>query len=140
MARHGERLVVIALFDQLGKTPRAGDIRALTNIDKVGLWPDHQRFEATQAATGFNRGGDAWRDILHRLANRVDMFGRRATAAADHIEQPTLGKFTQHVGHLPWRLIIFAKGIGQPGVGIDADITGGDLAEIVNILAQGARA
>src|SRR3546814_17319323 len=52
------------------------------------------RIETRKPGDGRRRGNRARRHSAHGLRHRMDMFGRGAAAAADHVDQPFLGPLT----------------------------------------------
>src|ERR1051325_10600226 len=90
LPRHGESCFVIAGFDQLREFWRTGDVRALADVEKIGIRSDRQRIESAQAQIRFTRWTLARRKPFYALRNRFDVGGSRAAAPADNVEPAVL--------------------------------------------------
>ncbi len=64
LARDGQRGLVIAGLDELGELGRTGDVRALADVQEIGIRPDGQRVQSAQTQIRFNRRNFARRQIL----------------------------------------------------------------------------
>src|SRR3974377_890465 len=76
----------------------------------------------------------------YRLGDGSDVLGRRATAAADHVDQASLGEFAEQLGHIFRALVVLTEFVRQPGVRISADEGIGDAADLSDVGAHLARA
>ena len=113
LAGHRQRRFVLAAQNQLGKTRRAGDVRALADIDEAGVWAKYQRLETAEARVTLRFGQDMWREASHRFCNRLDVSGCGSAATAGDI-QPAIGGKFMHVGrHRFGRLVEPAKCVGK---------------------------
>ena len=61
---------------------------------------------------------------------------RRAATAADHIQESSGGEFFENFGHIFRRFIVFAEGIRQPGIRMQADMSVGNPREFLDIGPQ----
>ena len=63
------------------------------------------------------------------------MIRRGAATAANDVDETAGGKLPQLRRHLFGGVIVAAKGVGQAGVGVDADRHRGDGGDRLNVLA-----
>src|SRR3546814_3499833 len=75
------------------------------------------RIETRKPGDGRRRGNRARRHSAHGLRHRMDMFGRGAAAAADHVDQPFLGPLTDEARRCVRLFVILAKVVRQPRIG-----------------------
>jgi len=136
LKRHLKRGGVIVFLDQPFKARGAGHVGPLADVDEQRVGIDVKRLKARQTAGGGARWHLARRRIGHRLGDHADVLGRRAAAAADNIDQPALGEFGHNPGHFFRRLVVFAKLVGQPGVGVRGDEGIGFVGQFGQIRAQ----
>ena len=140
LAGHVEGGAVVAGQDELGEAARAGDVGALADVDEVRLRGDDQRLQAAEAGVGRQAGDGARRQVAHGLGKGADVGRRRAAATADDVEQSFGGVVAQHAGHVLRRVVVLAKLVGQPGVGVDVGVGVNDARQGVNVVAEGRRA
>ena len=113
----GDRLVQIAFAHQPGELPRAGDVRPLADHGEGAVGPEHERFQAAEAAcSGSGGGGSARRHVGHGLGDRADVRRRGAAAAADDVQPAVGGELAEHARHLLGRFVVAAEFVGQAGV------------------------
>ena len=97
---------------------RAGDIGAFTDIHKKCIRAYRHRLKPCQATALFNIRYDSRGIFLHGINNRLDMRGRGSATSANNIQITALRPIFQLLSHGFGRFIIFAKFIGQTGVGM----------------------
>ena len=122
LASHRQRGFVLAAEDQLGKTRRAGDVRAFADIDEAGIRPKYQRLKAAEARVALRFGQDMRRESSHRFRDGLDVSRRSSAAAAGDIQPSIGGKFVQVRGHRFRRLIEPAKCVGKTRVRVATDV------------------
>src|SRR5699024_4924043 len=115
---------------------RAGNIGTLTNIDEERALINVERFEPGQATRLGPIGNTPGRSILYSSANRRNVLGRTATAAADDIDQAAVRELGNNRRHLFGRLIVFPKFIGQAGIGMSGNKSVGLGCQLFKIRAQ----
>ena len=81
------------------------------------------------------RNGARWL-ALDCAGNRANVFGRRAAAAADDVDEAGRGEFADRRRHLLWPLVIVAEFVRQSGIGIDANQGVGDMGQFGNVGAH----
>ena len=116
----------IAFQDQLLEAGGAGDVRALADIDEAGDRIERERLISAEPAGRLDDRHLPRRHALNRLRNRRDVLGRGAAAAAYEVDEPAFREFTQFAGHIVGRFVVSAEGVGQPGIGMNADVYAGD--------------
>ena len=131
-----EGRIKLAVPDQFGEFGRARDVGALADIDETGDLSEVQRLQPRQTAVRRGFGQGTGRLAVNGLGNGADMVRRRATTAADHIDETAVGEFAQLFGHVFRRVVVLAEFVGQAGVGINADIDVGDGGDGLNVGAQ----
>ena len=93
--------------------------------------------EAHQRREFGNRTG---RDAPDGFGDRLDVFGRRAAAAADDVDQAVAREARDQAGHLVRRFVVAAEFVGQAGVGICRDERLRDASDFLEVFAHGRRA
>jgi hypothetical protein len=68
-------------------------------------------------------------------AMALDVLRRGAAAAADDVDQTAFGEFAQDFRHVLGRFVVLAKGVGQAGVGMGADVGVRHARHVVDVLA-----
>src|SRR5262245_58290766 len=77
---------------------------------------------------------------LHRAHHRLDVLGRGAAAAADHVDQAGIREFAEQRGHELRALVVAAELVGQTGIGIGAHEGIGDAGDLGDMGAHFSRA
>ena len=85
--------LIVSVLDEPTELARAGHVAALANVDKVRVGPDAHGFKAAQRhvfsiASVRDLSGRVRR---HRLRDGADVFGCRAAAAANNVQQSIFG-------------------------------------------------
>ena len=137
---HRQGVVVAVFQDQLLELDRAGDIGAFADVDEVGVGRDDEGFQAGQAGMGGQGGRLTRGQPAHGFGDGGDVSGRGAAAAADQVQQPSLGELAQDAGGFLRAFVVATEGIGQAGIGMAADVGVGDLGQHVHVRAQVAGA
>ena len=132
--------VVVAGLDQPLEHRRTGDVGALADVDEQRVRADVQRLQPGQPAARFDRRYFARRQIFHRLGDGADVGGRGAAATADDVEKTAVGELADHCRHLFGRLVVFAEGIRQAGVGMGGNVGVGDAGQFGDVGPQLRRA
>ncbi len=78
--------------------------------------------------------------VRHRVADRGNVLRRRATAAANHIDQPLARKLLDLLGHHLRAFVILAKGVRKTGIRIGADQRVGHARKLRQVRAHGRSA
>ena len=95
LQRHRERLLEIALLDQLREPQRAGHICPFSDIHKQRLRSNIIGFEPSQPERHGRLRQDPGRHSINRCSNGADMIRIRAAATADNIQKARPGEFTK---------------------------------------------
>ena len=121
VAGDGQRFLIIFFANQAGEFLRSAHIGAFADINKIASLICNERLQPAEAEL-------LWQFRNHaRLSNGCyfgesqDMIGRGAATAPNNIDETTLDKTAQLLRHGFGRLVVFAKLVGQAGVGIHAD-------------------
>ena len=137
---HGEGGVVVAVLDQLAEAGGAGDVGALADVDEEAVLGDGQRLETGQSHHRLDGHGLATVLALDRAGDGGDVVGRGAAAPADEVEEAGVGELREDRGRLVGRLVVLAEGVGQAGVGVDADERVGEPRQLGDVGAHVAGA
>ena len=132
---------VVAGTNQPRELRRAGDIGALADHLEVAVGANREDFEAGELRKAFACGllmlaHRPWLQRGHRFGDRLDVVRRRAAAAADDIDESTLGKLAQRARGIDRLIVVFAEGVRQPGVRIAADVAVGNAGQVGDVLAH----
>ena len=138
LARDGERGFVIAGLDELREFGRTGDVRALADVQKVGIRTHRQRVESAQPQIGFNRRRLARRNSADRSGNCLDVRRRGAAATADDVQPAVLRPLAQlrREGFRRFRKTCRQQRIRQAGVRIGADVNRRDAGKFFDKRTQ----
>ncbi len=128
--------VVFLVEDELLEARRAGDVGALADVDEQRVLADGEGLQAAEAALGLDGGDLPGRVPGHRLGDGLDMVRGRAAAAADDVQEPLLGPLGDVLGHGLGGLVVLAELVGQPGVGVGADVGVRHPGQLLHVLAQ----
>ena len=121
-ARNLERLVVVAVEDELLELGRAGDVAPLADVQEAEVLVDGERLEprdAHLAKVGLalpRLPRAALAALGEHLVERLDVLRRGAAAASEHVDEPRLHKVLERQGEALGRLVVAAHGVGQPRV------------------------
>ena len=137
IAGHIQRRREIAIGDQLAETGRAGDVGAFAHVHKGNVGGLRKRLQPRKAQGRRDLGDFAGRDARHGLGNGADMFGGRAAAAADDIDQTLAREFGHLRGHLGGGFVVSAHLVRQAGIGIGADQRVGHVRDLGQMWAHG---
>ena len=77
---------------------------------------------------------------LDRAHDLMDMLGRGAAAAADDVDQSSVGELAEQLCHEAWALVVTAELVGQTRIGIGAHEGVGDARDLGDVGAHLARA
>src|SRR3569833_574027 len=72
----------------------------------------------------------------NRLCDRRDVIRRRATAAADNIDETRAGELADQLGHEFRAFVVISELIEQAGIRIGADEAVGDAADLLDMRAH----
>ena len=117
----GERLLVVALADEPREAGRAGDVRALADVDEVRLGDDAQRFQTAQYGFVAGLRQQARRVAADDLRQLEDVGRGGAAAAADDVHQAAAHVFAHILGKHLGCLVVAAHDVRQSGVGVGRD-------------------
>ena len=142
LARDGDGGLVFAGLDELRELGRPRDVRALADVQEIGLRGDGQCVETAQAQVGFNRRNFARRQAFDGIGDGLDVGRRGAAAAADDVEPAVLRPLAELRGE---RFGCFGKAGGQErirqaGVRIRAHVDRREAGEFLDERAQFLRA
>ena len=137
-----QRLLVLVVLDQLGKTRRAGDVVSLADVDEIGLGANRQRLHATEPQPRLRLGQAARLAVADRLDDATDVIRRRATATADDV-QPSVGRPLAQLrrerlgrlGKTGWQ-----QRVRHTGVRVRADVDRCDARKLVDVRSHLLRA
>ena len=113
-----------------------GDIGPLADIDKQGVRTDIEWLQAAETAPRLDLRHGSGRELADGRGQGFNVLRRGPAAASHHIEKSTLGKLFQQIGHLLGRLIILTEVVGEPGIGISANVGVGDLGQLLDVRSQ----
>ena len=135
LARHGQGLVVLLFADQAREHLAARDVGALAHVHEQRFLVDVDRFQARQARLDGHLGHGARGQRRDLVGDGADVVGRGAAAAAGHIDQAGLGEFLQQARRVGRTFVEarFRHGIGQAGIGVDADVGVADLGQLGHV-------
>ncbi len=139
VAGDGQRRCVVARGDELAELGRAGDVGALAHVDERDFRREREGLETGQAQQPRHLRNLPRRLALHRAHDGVDVLGRGATAAADHVDQAGIREFAEQRGHELRALVVAAELVGQTGIGIGADEGIGDARDLGDMGAHFSR-
>ena len=126
-----KRLFIFFLADQAGEAARAGDVGALADVDEVEFAGDYQRLQPAEAQCRCAVSGPgAGAAPSTASANSLMWAGVVPQQPPTMLSKPSCGEFSQDGGHHFRRFVVFAKLVGQPGVGIDADVGVGEAGDV----------
>ena len=138
LAGDGERGLVIAGFDELGKLRRPGHVGALADVQEVGVWTHGYGIESAEPQRRFDdRHFSRWQ-AAHGVGNRPDMRRRGAAAAADDVEPAVLRPLAKlrREGFRRFGKARWEQRIGQSGVRIRADVNRRKTGKLLDQRAQ----
>jgi hypothetical protein len=138
LARHGERFLVVAGEDEAGERLRTRDVGAFADVDEQRFVADVERLESREAQLLLYPGNLPGRQRLDRARDRMDVRGRRATAAADDVEETAFGELLQLAGGVFGRLVVagLRERVRQSRVRIAAQMGVGDLGQFLDVRAH----
>ena len=128
-----ERRGVVVLLDQPAELGRAGDVRALADVDERDVVGQVERLEAGQFEPRRTGRHDTWREPDDRLGDRGDVRRRGAAAAADDVDETGLGELLDEPAGRLGAFVVVAEFIGQPGVGVHAEQRVGDGGDLLDV-------
>ena len=105
-------------FDQAQETLGTGYVGALTDVDEQGVFVTGERFQAGESECFRAFRNLSGRILGHRPGDGFNMIRAGAATAADDVEKAVFGKAFNDLGHFLRGLVVFAKLVGQPGVGV----------------------
>ncbi len=140
LARDRQRIVVAAFENHLGKRARAGHVGAFTDVDEQRVLADVERLQPGQAHRRFQHRRYPRGDAFDRFRNRCDVRGRGAAAATDDVQESRARPFANVHGHFRAVHVVFAKRVGQAGVGVGRNKYVGLGRQFSDVLAQQIRA
>src|SRR5258707_14060976 len=79
---HCQRRFILAAENQLGKTWRAGDVRAFANIDEAGVRTKHERLKSAESRKTLRLRDNVRRKSSNCGGDGFDVRGRGSAAAA----------------------------------------------------------
>ena len=130
-ARNLERLVVVAVEDELLVLGRAGDVAALADVHEAQVLVDGERLQAGDAHLGVRRRADARLEValLEHLVDGLDVLGRCAAAAAERVDQARVEEELDAVREGLGRVVVAAHRVRQARVRVRVDKALGDVRE-----------
>ena len=121
LTRDLDRAGIIVRFDQPPENRGTGYVGTLADVGEQAVGVDRQRFQAREAACGFNIRHRARWYALNRLGDPAYVVRRGPATTTDHVEQALAGKLSKQAGDLFGRLLVFTELIGQTGVRMRTD-------------------
>mmetsp|Transcript_55188 Transcript_55188/g.146427 ORF Transcript_55188/g.146427 Transcript_55188/m.146427 type:complete len:1471 (+) Transcript_55188:155-4567(+) len=123
VARDLERLVVLAVEDELLVLHRARNVAPLADVHEAEVLVDGQWLEARDAhlrkrwrALTRLEGGAVGDGLRDHLVDSLDVLGRRAAAAAERVDQAVVEEELDRGGEGLWRLVVAAHRVREAGV------------------------
>ena len=105
-------------LDQPQEALGTGYVGALTDVDEQGVFVTGERFQAGEPEC-FRAFRNLSRRVLgHGPGDGFNMVRARTATAANDVEKAVFGKAFNDLGHFLRGLVVFAKLVGQPGVGV----------------------
>ena len=133
LARHLDGRLVVAVADEAGEAPRSRHVRALAHVHEERFGADREGFEAGEAGADGGCGGASGLDAGHRVCDRGDVVGRGAAAASGEVEEAGSREVADGGGHRLGREVVAAELVGEPGVGVAADVGLADRGELLQV-------
>ena len=129
-----QRLAVLLIQDQACELATAGHVGAFADHGEVAVTGDLEGLQATEprAIPGDDRHL-AWSRVLHGFGDGANVIRRGPATAAQHVDQTALGKLADQARGLRRGLVVFAKRIGQPRVGVATDEHACDTAQLGDV-------
>ena len=126
LAGNREGSGVVLSEDEFFENLRAGDIRALADVDEGNLRACGEGLKPTEAQRGGAGGDFAGREFAHRIGHGLNVGGCGAAATADDVQPALLGPFAELRGE---GFGGFGKAggrerVGQAGIWVGADEEG----------------
>ena len=135
-AGHREGLLVAAFADEPCEAGRSGDVRALADVDEVGLGNDPQRLQTAQHGL-VACFGERTRGVVADDLRQFEDVGRGGAAAAAHdIDQSAAHVFAHVLGEHRRGLVVAAHDVRQSGVGVCRDARFGHGAQPLEVGEQ----
>ncbi len=135
-----ERARIVVGLDQAAELRRARHVGALADVHEQAVGPEVERLEAGEPAARLEHGGSPRRQARHGLRDVADVVRRGATAPAHDVHETARGVFLHEVGRLARRLVVFAEGVRQAGVGVRAHVRIGDARQFLDVRPELLRA
>mmetsp|Transcript_24963 Transcript_24963/g.58171 ORF Transcript_24963/g.58171 Transcript_24963/m.58171 type:complete len:753 (-) Transcript_24963:165-2423(-) len=122
-ARDLERLVVIAVEDELLVLCRPSNIAALAHVHEAEILVDGEGLEARNAHLGARRRPDARLIplLLNQSVNSSNVLRRGAAAAAERVDEVVLEEELDRLGERLGRLVVAAHRVGQASIRVRVD-------------------
>ena len=140
VAGHLEGRVEVPVQHQPPEAGGPRDVGALADVHEAGVRVDGERLEAGEEAVRHRRRRRPRRHVRDGVADRGDVFRRGPAAAAREVEPPVPGEFAEVGGHRLRGLVVAAEGVGEAGVGIQADRPVGEVGDLLQVRPQVPRA
>ena len=128
-----QRCVVVPGFDQVAEPRGAGDVGALTDVHEERVIGDVERLQAREPGGDGNARHFPRSHALDNARDLGDMRRRCSATTADQVDQAGLSELGEVAGLMLRRLVVFAKGVGQAGVGVTGDESVGDPRQLGDV-------
>ena len=135
-ARDAQSFVVLVVQDEAGEPARAGDVRALADVDEVGVWPHDEGLEARKPRVSRDFGRHARRVLGGGFSEQGNVLGRGAAAAAQDVDPTVLEPLFHHRRHALRRFVVAAESVRQPGVRVGVGEVFGHSGQFLDVLAE----
>ncbi len=136
LAGHCQRFFQLLGPHHLGELGGAGDVGALANHGESRVPGDGVGLQARQSQHVLGKPRLARRHVPQHPTESLDVVRAGAAAAAHHVEPAVAGELAHDLGHLLGGLIVATKLVGQPGVGVAAQVAVGQVGQLLQIGAH----
>ena len=103
----------VVRLDQPPEARRAGDVRPLADHHEAGVGADLERLEPAEPGLGLHFRDMSRGQSLGHVHDGPGVFGRRAAAAADEVQEPVPRELAQVGGSCPAQLVVAAELVRQ---------------------------
>ena len=115
---NAQGFLILFFLDQPQEALGAGYVGAFTHVDEQGVFVTGKRFQAGESECFRAFRNLSGRILGHCLGDGFNMIRARAATAADDVQKAVFGKAFNDLGHFLRGLVVFAKLVGQPGIGV----------------------
>ena len=128
-----QRLGEVAVGDQPAELRRAGDVGSFADVDEWDLVGQRERLEARKLQCAMALDRNARRLTGDGIGNCRDVGRRRATTAADDVDETGVGELAEDCRRLLRGLVVATECVRQPGVRVGTGQRVGDRRQLVDV-------